>query len=69
MLVEGLTGTTSVDALGAEVLDHELDVIALGERELECLEQHVGPLAPDQAAHEQEPRWLDLRVPVAITRG
>ena len=44
----------AVDAVGAEVLDHELDVVATGEGLLPGREQDVDALAPDGAADEEE---------------
>ena len=58
----------AVDAVGAEVLDHERHVVATGEAPAPRVEQHVGPLAPDQAADEQEARAAE-RPSSAVTRG
>ena len=42
---DGAAVGAAVDAVGAEVLDHERDVVAAGERLLPGVEQHVGALA------------------------
>ena len=58
VLADRLAPGVAIDVVGAEVLEHEGDVVAPGERLAPRVEEQVGALARDQPAHEEKARAL-----------